>query len=385
MLLMLGAPMDPVNAAAILIVEDEQIVALELKDRLTRMGHSVVGIVTSGEEAIEDSRRLRPDLIVMDIKLQGELDGIAAAAAIRKELDTAIVYLTAYADETTLERAKVTQPYGYVLKPFHERELHVVIEIALYRHRIERDNARLYADAQRATAMRDEVLAIVSHDLRNPLATIGMAAEQLIEQAEKLEPHRVMKNASAIRWNAQRMERLIDDLIDVGRVDTGRLSIELQRVSTSSLVADALSIFEPIVAECSIRLVSLPFRDADVRCDRGRVLQVLSNLIGNAVKFSPRGGVIRIGGAPGRGVFQFSVSDQGKGLASDQLGHVFERYWQAPETRHRGSGLGLYIAKGIVDAHGGQIWVDSVQGRGSTFHFTIPLAPQGADQLSTPA
>ena len=99
--------MDPVNASAILVVEDEQIVALELKDRLTRMGHSVVGIVTSGEEAIEESRRLRPDLIVMDIRLQGELDGIDAAAAIRKELDTAIVYLTAYADETTLQRAKI--------------------------------------------------------------------------------------------------------------------------------------------------------------------------------------------------------------------------------------------------------------------------------------
>jgi signal transduction histidine kinase len=212
-----------------------------------------------------------------------------------------------------------------------------------------------------------------------------MAAEQLIQLPEKLEPHRVMKNAAAIQRNAERMERLIDDLLDVGRVDTGRLSIELQRVSASSLVADALSTFEAIAAERSIRLVGPPFPDADVRCDRGRVLQVLSNLIGNAVKFSPGGGVIRIGGAPGRGVFEFSVSDQGEGLASDQLAHVFERYWQAPETKHRGSGLGLYIAKGIVDAHGGEIWVDSAQGRGSTFHFTIPLAPRAADRLSAPA
>jgi signal transduction histidine kinase len=271
--------------------------------------------------------------------------------------------------------------------PFDQADVELAKELAR-RIAYGLDNARLYADAQRATAMRDDVLAVVSHDLRSPLTMIGMAAEQLeqlTEQPEKLEPHRVMKNAGAIKRNAQRMERLIDDLLDVGRVDTGQLSIELQRVSASSLVADALSIFEVIAAERSIGLVSPPFPDADVRCDRGRVLQILSNLIGNAVKFSPGGGVIRIGGAPGRGVFQFSVSDQGQGLASDQLAHVFERYWQAPETKHRGSGLGLYIAKGIVDAHGGRIWVDSAQGRGSTFHFTIPLAPRTADQPSAPA
>jgi signal transduction histidine kinase len=237
------------------------------------------------------------------------------------------------------------------------------------------DNAQLYADAQRATAMRDDVLGIVSHDLRTPLATISISAEQLLRLPEEIEPHRLMKHAAMIQRNAERMERLVDDLLDVGRVDSGQLSIEPQRVSASSLVADALSTFEAIAAERSIRLVSPPLPDAELLCDRGRVHQVLSNLIGNAVKFSPEGGVIRIDGALGPGLFRFSVSDQGSGIAPDQLDRVFERHWQAPGARQRGSGLGLYIARGIVEAHGGHIWVDSTQGRGSTFHFTIPLAP----------
>jgi AmiR/NasT family two-component response regulator len=121
--------------ARILIVEDERIIARELKERLIHMGHVVVASVASGEQAVEQARALAPDLVVMDIKLQGELDGIAAAEIIQRETGVPVVYLTAFADDATLERAKETQPYGYVLKPFQERELQVCVEMSLHRHR----------------------------------------------------------------------------------------------------------------------------------------------------------------------------------------------------------------------------------------------------------
>jgi PAS domain S-box-containing protein len=642
------------------VVEDEQIVALELKDRLTRIGHSVVGVVASGEEAIEHVRRLQPDLVLMDIKLQGEMDGIEAAETIRSETDIPVVYLTAFADETTLQRAKLTEPYGYILKPFQERELHVIIEVSLYRHRIARelreseafrsallqcvgdgvvatgpdgrvkflnplaealtgwkekeavgrpldevfnavqiperrsgtwkdvtsrkliardgsehpieaelttisdvtnasigtvwafrdiserkhlqdrqrfmmvasgevsssldremilaklapliahnladwcvihlcgengalhvaafahrepeknawaaqlvggivrskdnsieiqnvvrsrssvlevnvangtwiatalgirpapaapelvassaiivplttrgqtlgtlslvlerrgqpftefdlafaeelgrhiasgiDNAQLYSDAQRAIRMREDVLAIVSHDLRNPLSSISMNADQLLHSPEKITPQRVTKNAQTIQRNAERMNRLIGDLLDVASIDGGRLSLELKPNSVRLLVAEALSMLEAQASERSIRLLSTSLPDVDLLCDRERVLQVLSNLIGNALKFSSEGRSIALQGEVRGRVVQFSVSDEAAGITPDQVERIFERYWQAPEALRKGSGLGLYIAKGIVEAHGGRIWADSTPDVGSTFYFTIPLA-----------
>ncbi len=232
--------------------------------------------------------------------------------------------------------------------------------------------------------MRDEVLAIVSHDLRNPLSSIRMNAEQLLRTPEKADLQRVLKSATAIRRNADRMNQLIDDLLDVGRIDTGQLSLELRRNRTTALVSEAFAAFEALASERSIQLVSTVLPDLELRCDQGRVLQVLANLIGNALKFSPEGREITVSGEVRGDMFLFAVSDTAGGIAPAQAQHVFEKYWQAPEVRHRGSGLGLYIAKGLIEAHGGHIWVDSTYGEGSTFYFTIPLADRPVDQLPAP-
>jgi signal transduction histidine kinase len=233
------------------------------------------------------------------------------------------------------------------------------------------ENARLYAEAKHATEMRDEVLAIVSHDLRNPLATIAMSAEQL---ARTDDPERAARNTARIRRNTERMARLIDDLVDVGRVDAGRLPIESGRVDVTSLVSEIVASFEALAAERSVRVETHGLPPADVHCDRRRILQVLANLIGNAVKFSPDGGVIAISGVVGEGLYEIVVADQGSGLTPEHAQRVFDRYWRAPEAKHQGSGLGLYIAKAIVEAHGGRIWVDSTPGHGATFHFTLRVA-----------
>ncbi|MHC5034564.1 MAG: response regulator, partial [Planctomycetota bacterium] len=124
--------------ARIQVVEDESIVALDIKDNLEILGYNVVAVESSGEPAIQKAIETRPDLVLMDIRLKGEMDGIEAAQQIRAHLGTPVIYLTAYADEATLQRAKITEPYGYILKPFEERELHTTIEMALYKHRMEK-------------------------------------------------------------------------------------------------------------------------------------------------------------------------------------------------------------------------------------------------------
>jgi two-component system, cell cycle sensor histidine kinase and response regulator CckA len=163
--------------ARILIVEDERIIARELKERLTHMGHVVVGSVATGEQAVEQARALDPDLVLMDIKLQGELDGIAAAAIIQRETGVPVVYLTAFADDATLERAKQTQPYGYVLKPFQERELHVCVEMSLHRHR----QARREREQQsfRDALVQSAADGIIGSDLDGRVRVMNRWAERL--------------------------------------------------------------------------------------------------------------------------------------------------------------------------------------------------------------
>jgi signal transduction histidine kinase len=234
------------------------------------------------------------------------------------------------------------------------------------------ENAGLYGDARRATEVRDDVLSIVSHDLRNPLGTIAVSTEQLLR--EPANPDRVQRSAERIKRNVERMKRLINDLLEVGRVDAGLVSIAVERVAAGSLVSESIAAFDTALAERAVRVEVAGMPDADLLCDRGRMLQVLQNLIGNAVKFSPDAGVVAIHGARDSGFYEVSVEDHGQGMTPEQTTHVFERYWQAPETKQQGSGLGLYIAKAMVEAHGGRIWVDSMPGQGSTFHVTIPLA-----------
>ena len=141
------------NNAQILIVEDEAVVAMDIRGRLTNLGYNVVGIIDSGEKAVQTAETLRPDLVLMDIRLKGGMDGVAAADQIRLQLDLPVVFLSAYADDATLERAKVTQPYGYLLKPFKDQELHTIIEVALYRHR----SGRMLREAQRQLAQSEKM------------------------------------------------------------------------------------------------------------------------------------------------------------------------------------------------------------------------------------
>lgn len=179
------------------------------------------------------------------------------------------------------------------------------------------------------------------------------------------------------------MDRLIDDLLDVERIEKGNLVLDRRRHDVATLVRDGLGLLEPLASQKSIDLrgVVASTESTEVLCDRGRLLQVLSNVVGNAIKFSPEGRAITVRAEPGDEHVQF-VEDQGPGIAAEQLPHVFDRYWQREEVRPgAGLGLGLAIAKGIVEKHGGRIWAESKPGRGAAFFFTLPLA---ANRVSSP-
>jgi signal transduction histidine kinase len=246
------------------------------------------------------------------------------------------------------------------------------------------EKARLYRIAQHAVRMRDDVLGVVAHDLRNPLGTILMQAALLRRRGVEPETW-ARKPSEVIERAATRMNRLIQDLLDVARMEGGRLSIDQARVSAWQLLADAAQAQEPLAASASLELRLDADRELpELWADRHRLLQVFENLIGNAIRFTEAGGNIKVGAAARDGYVLFWVADTGTGIAPEHLPHVFERLWQASKAG-QGAGLGLPIVKGIVEAHGGRVWAESTPGQGSTFLFTIPTAAGAARWHAEPA
>jgi signal transduction histidine kinase len=247
-------------------------------------------------------------------------------------------------------------------------------------HRIGQvEMTRQYEQAQEAVAAREEVLKIVSHDLRNPLSTIAMSASLMLD--EELTPEVRKKQLQTIKRAGERMNRMIQDLLEVAKLEAGRLALRTRPTDVGAIVAEAFDTLSPIAAAKSIKLetkvaAALPLVDADA----GRVQQVLSNLVGNAVKFTPEAGRIILRADRNDGFVRLQVEDTGPGIPADRLEHVFGRFWQADRTDRRGLGLGLAIAKAIVEAHGGRIWVESEEGKGTTFSFTLPIV--GTESLS---
>jgi PAS domain S-box-containing protein len=247
------------------------------------------------------------------------------------------------------------------------------------------ENAWFYRAARRATQTRDDVLGIVAHDLRNPLNSILLHINQLKHSEAAAEP-RSQKSAQAIERAAVRMNRLIQDLLDVTRMEAGRLSIEQASVPAQQVVSDSVEAQRPLIAAAAIELQQDAARELpEVWADRDRLHQVLENLIGNALKFTKPGGRVTVGAAPGDGEVLFWVTDTGSGIAAEDLPHLFDRFWQVRRADRRGVGLGLAIVKEIIDAHHGHIWVESTLGHGSTFFFTIPTAPPAPARSPEPA
>lgn len=234
-------------------------------------------------------------------------------------------------------------------------------------------------EAQRAVRTREDVLAVVSHDLKNPLGSIALSTQlmrRLLPPGE--EGERLRKHTHTIERSVERMDRLIKDLLDMASLQAGQLKLELGRYAVDDLVRDGLVLLEPLAIEKRVELRTLlPRERCQVRCDRDRFFQVLSNLVGNALKFTPEGGQVTVEVVPGEDHLRFSVRDTGPGIPAEALPHLFEPFWQVEGTGKTGTGLGLTISRGLVLAHGGTLEVESEQGQGSTFSFTLPRPPGG--------
>jgi signal transduction histidine kinase len=248
--------------------------------------------------------------------------------------------------------------------------------LPLEREKTDRHLLTERARSDDALAHRDDFMGMVSHDLRNLLSGIAMNATLLSEEAsDSDEGRRTVVAMKRMQRYVARMNRLIGDLVDVASIDAGKLAVQLAPGDASALLTEAADAFAFAAREKGITLESVGASDAlPADFDHDRMLQVLANLITNAIKFTPRGGTITVRGERTGDELCFSVIDTGSGVPDNMLESVFERFWQVGKNDKRGLGLGLYISRCIVDAHGGRIWAESKLGEGSAFRFTIPAA-----------
>lgn len=410
-----------------IVIEDSATQAARLADALTRAGFSV-RVERDGLSGLRACLEGKPDVVVSDIVMPG-LDGFEVCRRLRADERTRavpVVLLTSLADPNDVVRALAAGADNFLHKPYDDAQLIArvrrltdravsrddapVIEANGERLRIEASRTQIVdvllasleavnarnaeleksradleaalSSAQRAVAVRDEVVAVVSHDLRSPLNALLLAAA--VAEANPNDPVHVCARIGTIKRSATTMLRLIEDLLDVTRLDEGRLPLSPTTQSTVALVEDAIASLRPLAEAKRVTLVASVAPGARaVYVDRERALQVFANLLSNAVKFTPAGGTVTVGAEPVRDRMCFFVRDTGAGISAEQLPKVFERFWQARGADRRGSGLGLAIARGIVESHQGEISVESVQGQGTTFRFTMPLAPAPEQSATT--
>ena len=236
------------------------------------------------------------------------------------------------------------------------------------------ESVRLSSELQHLNQIREDFTAVVSHDLRSPLGTIQLAMWQIRELSAPGPPH-LEKAARCVERSVSSMNRMIENLVELSQVKAGRLTLDLANIPTSSIMDAAFSQARPNAETANVQLIArattaLP----NVRVDHHRILQVVSNLVVNTLKFTPAGGDIQLAAEPYQGMVRISVQGKGNPLDPETLSHLFENFWRSKDAKHRALGLGLYIAKHVIKAHGGEIWVEQQPERVCIFHLTLPAA-----------
>ena len=396
----------------ILIVEDEAIAAENIAGRLHQQGYDVVGIVDSGPEAIEQAAHTKPDLILMDIMLKGEIDGVAAAIEIYDRWRIPVLYMTAFGDEATLQRAKAAEPFGYLIKPFKPHELRATVEVVLnkcaadLRLRSDLEKAeQLRRQAESLNSLKSELVSVLSHEFRTPLSTIYLSTDLLENQSHQLSEAKKTKRYTHIRQAVSRMTALLDDITTISESELGKLEANPTIFSLESFCRNLVEDFQELVGDNRIlNFINHSSYTNAYLLDDKLLHHILHKLLSNAIKYSSQGSIVNLHLEcikentrhksrqdidatrtiltypheqkllSNFGVAIFRVQDWGIGIPPEAQARLFDSFFRAHNVGEApGYGLGLTVVKNYVDILGGEITVESELGAGSTFTVTLPL------------
>ncbi|MBD2441576.1 ATP-binding protein [Nostoc sp. FACHB-110] len=369
------------NSVKILIVEDEQLVADDLRETLEHLGYIVPALVASGEEAITKAETLRPDLVLMDIRLEGKIDGIEASFAIQSRFNLPVVYLTANADRATLERAKASKPFGYIVKPFDERILATTIEIALARHQTElkvkealmaaQNNQQLTESKSHA---KSQQFYMAAHEFRNPLTTIRLSSEMLKTYGEQMSEQRKQNHLNRIVSATDSLTNLLENILTLGKAESGSFVFNPKLMNIVSFCEEIINSWRLSLKEQYEVKFLTNTTNFTANLDEQLIWHLLNNLLSNAVKYSPKGSKISLLLTCEESSVCFQVKDQGIGIPPEFQAKLFEPFQRANNAATiPGTGLGLAIVKRCVDLHKGTIYLDNTISQGTNFVVKLPL------------
>ena len=362
------------KAINILIVEDELLIAKNLSHKLESLGYQIVGIVSCGADAIQRAGEMKPDLILMDIVIKGDMDGIETAVIINQKFDIPIIYTTAYADDETLQRAENTGSYGYLLKPFKQRELHATIKIALSKHQEAVKMQKLIALAAAKSENRSRFFSMAYHDLNTPLTTIQLSAEMLEDSELQCGSGTINKNVARIKKAVNNMSGLLEDILMLSQAEYGKVSLNLNPINATDFCTSILEELQPLVTDKHLINFRTHTEPVYANLDAKLLHHLLTNLLSNAIKYSPNGGNVSLELSCENQQIIFCVRDEGIGITAEDREKLFQQFERGANVgKIKGSGLGLCIVKHIVDVHGGTISVESAIGKGTTFIVTLPF------------
>ncbi|MBI5211433.1 MAG: hybrid sensor histidine kinase/response regulator [Elusimicrobia bacterium] len=369
------------NAESILIVDDDQEFLGYLRAVLRPLGCEIVAASTGGEACRAIAAR-RFSMVLADLRLP-DLSGLDVLESARKTDPIAVgVVLTAHGSLDSALEALREGAYDYLVKPLHPATLLAAVRRGLEHWRLKRALVQKTAqleNLQHALDAKTQLIQNASHELKNPLTVVyGYSSFLLRNDAGDHDPGELRKNLESINRNAERLSVLLDELIESTRLSQHKIELRRERASAASLAREAFESHrcEAARKDLDLRLEAAPGEDLWILADECRVHQILSNLVGNALKFTPEGGAITLAVDKDGAFARFCVRDTGAGISPEGMSHLFERFYQEESSRrhNKGLGLGLNICKSLAELHGGSIWAESAPGAGSAFFFTIPLA-----------
>ncbi|MDZ7961148.1 MAG: ATP-binding protein [Aulosira sp. DedQUE10] len=370
----------------ILVVEDEIIIAFDIKSCLEKAGYIVPAIAANGKQAIEKAAEFHPDLILMDVMLKGDMNGIEAAAEIGNLFNIPVIYLTAYSDQNHIQKAKTTQPFGYILKPFEETQLITTIEIALNKHQIELVMREALEKEKENRAIKSKFVSMVSHEFRNPLNNILACTELLSNYSPQFNEEKKDEYLNHIQKSVKHLDSLLSDILLMGKAENEKLQFDPMPLDLAKFCQDLLLDIQLSTSNNYNILFTVQGNLANIqdnitvqnshliKLDAKMLYHILSNLLSNAVKYSPAGGTIRfeVFYVPGEVIFR--VQDEGIGIPEADQENLFNSFHRASNVSNiPGNGLGLAIVKHYVDLHGGNISFASKSGIGTTFIVNLPI------------
>jgi signal transduction histidine kinase len=374
----------------IMIVEDERIIAFDLQKCLENSGYTVAAIAATGEQAITIAAEIHPDLVLMDVMLKGKMSGIDAAAEISSRLNIPIVYLTAYSDAANLQKAKMTQPFGYIVKPFVESQLITTIEIALSKHQTELVIRKALEQEKEKIKIKSNFVSIVSHEFRNPLSNISTCTDLLMNYGHKLTDAKKNEYMSHIQTSVKHLDDLLSDVLLMSKAEVVTCQfkpapLDLENFAKNLVAQMQLNASQMHNITLTIHsgatpgnLSFLPQKKQFPYLDEKLLRHILTNLLSNAIKYSPQGGTVSLEIFCLSGEVIFRIQDEGIGIPEADQENLFSSFQRGSNVGSiPGNGLGLAIVKNYVDLHGGEISVASKVGVGTTFIVSLPLNSAG--------